>query len=225
MTTVPPEPCLNLCFHGIGAPARELEPGEAPYWIGTELFHRILDEVADDPRVRLSFDDGNASDAETGLPALLERGLSATFFVLAGRLDQDGSLSRDQVLQLQQRGMRIGTHGMDHRPWRRMDPAVRERELVTARDRLEILLGEPVEDAALPLGRYDRALLRRLRSLGYRSVHTSDRRWARDGDWIQPRFSLRAGDTLDGLRTSVLRRPPLPHRARGELVGLAKRLR
>ncbi|HTW16414.1 MAG TPA: polysaccharide deacetylase family protein [Nocardioides sp.] len=225
MTTVPPEPCLNLCFHGIGTPARDLEPGEAPYWIEVDLFHRVLDEVADDPRVRLSFDDGNASDAEVGLPALLERGLSATFFVLAGRLDQDGSLTRDQVLNLQQRGMTVGTHGMDHHPWRGLDRAAAHRELVEAREVLEALVDRPVEHAALPLGRYDRALLRRLRSLGYRSVHTSDRRWARDGDWLQPRFSLRAGDTMDSLRASVLRRPALPHRARGELVGLAKRLR
>lgn len=219
------EPLINLCFHGIGDPGRDLETGEAAYWISVELFHAVLDEVADDPRVRLSFDDGNASDAEVGLPALLEHDLRATFFVLAGRLDQPGSLTSDQVQVLRQRGMTVGTHGMDHRPWRGMDRATAGRELCRARAQLADLLDEPVEDAALPLGRYDRSLLTLLRGLGYRSVHTSDRRWARDGDWLQPRFSLRATDTIDGLRTHVLRRPALPRRARGELVGLAKRLR
>ena len=47
--------------------------------------------------MRISFDDGNASDLEIGLPALLERGLTATFFVLAGRLGRPGSLDADEV--------------------------------------------------------------------------------------------------------------------------------
>ena len=109
---------VNLCFHGIGRPQRDLEPGEATYWIDVDLYHRVLDEVMDDPRVRISFDDGNASDIEIGLPGLVERGLDATFFVLAGRLGAPGSLSADQVGALVGQGMRIGSHGMDHRPWR-----------------------------------------------------------------------------------------------------------
>ena len=110
------ETCLNICFHGIGSPARDLEDGEAPYWVGRETFLRVLDEVATWPRVALSFDDGNASDIEIGLPALKDRGLQATFFVLAARLDQPGSLSRDAVRELHTAGMTMGSHGMDAPP-------------------------------------------------------------------------------------------------------------
>lgn len=227
MTTTAPPPAarVNLCFHGIGRPVREREPGEAAYWIDQDLFHRVLDEVADDPRVRLSFDDGNASDVEVALPALVERDLHATFFVLAGRLDDPVSLGRDEVRELLAAGMTIGTHGHAHRPWRGLDGASATAELCGAREVLASVTGRPVLDAALPLGRYDRALLGALRTLGYRSVHTSDRRWARPDAWLQPRFSLRATDSLEGLRDEVLRRPPLPRRARGGLVGLAKQLR
>ena len=76
---------LNVSFHGIGAPGRELEPGEDPYWVDTERFLRILDEIATWPSVRLSFDDGNASDLRVAAPALADRGLTAQFFPLAGR--------------------------------------------------------------------------------------------------------------------------------------------
>ncbi|SDD56532.1 polysaccharide deacetylase family protein [Nocardioides lianchengensis] len=216
---------VNLCFHGIGRPGPEREPGESSYWIGTDLFHRVLDLVADDPRVRLSFDDGNASDVEVALPALVERGLHATFFVLAGRLDDPRSLDADGVRLLQAHGMTVGTHGMDHRPWRGMDPATATRELDRARTDLAAVTGRPVEHAALPLGRYDRVLLSRLRARGYAGVHTSDRAWAREGAWLQPRFSLRATDTLEDLRHDVLRPPALPRRLRRELVGGLKRLR
>ena len=50
--------------------------------------------------MRLSFDDGNSSDVEIALPALRERGLPRRFFVVAGRLDRPGSLSRDDVREL-----------------------------------------------------------------------------------------------------------------------------
>jgi peptidoglycan/xylan/chitin deacetylase (PgdA/CDA1 family) len=216
---------VNLCFHGIGRPARETEPGEDAYWIETDLYHRVLDLVAEDPRVRISFDDGNLSDVAIGLPGLVERGLRATFFVLAGRLGQPGSLAEDDVRDLVASGMRIGSHGMDHRPWRQLDRAALDRETVEARARLAAVAGRPIEEAALPLGRYDRRLLGRVRRLGYTRLHTSDRTWARADAWLQPRFSLRSGDTVESVRRDVLTPASRVHRARRAAVIAAKRLR
>jgi peptidoglycan/xylan/chitin deacetylase (PgdA/CDA1 family) len=214
---------LNVCFHGIGTPGRELEPGEAPYWVTADRFREILDELATWPAVRISFDDGNASDVEYGLPGLAERGLRADFFVLAGRLGAAGSLDADQVRALAAHGMTIGSHGMAHRSWRGMDPTTRDAELVAARQRLAEAADTPVEMAACPLGRYDRRLLTDLRRLGYRHVFTSDRRPARAGAWLQPRYSVRHTDTAASLRAEV--RPNLVARTRLEAIGLAKRLR
>lgn len=219
---VQPRRLVNICFHGIGTPRRELEPGEARYWVGTELYHRLLDEVADRDDVRLSFDDGNVSDVEVGLPGLVERGLDATFFVLAGRLGSVGSLDADAVQELAAAGMAVGSHGMDHRSWRAMDEATAHRELVEARDRLADVVGSPVRQAALPLGRYDRRLLGRLRRAGYTRVHTSDRRPAAPDGWQQPRYSVRAEDTLESLRRSVLAPPPAREVLARGAVGLAK---
>lgn len=216
---------VNVCFHGVGIPARELEPGEAAFWVDHATFLAVLDDVADDPRVRLSFDDGNASDIELGLPALLERGLTATFFVLAGRLDQPGSLSADHVRSLAAAGMKVGTHGMDHRPWRGLDVVEQKRELETARTEIAHVVDAPVTEAALPLGRYDRRLLTQLRRLGYTAVHTSDRRWASAGAWMQPRFSVHAGDTAETVRAHMLTPRPLTHRVERTLVGTIKRWR
>ncbi|MBC2931413.1 polysaccharide deacetylase family protein [Nocardioides sp. zg-1228] len=216
---------VHLCFHGIGRPARDLEDGEEPYWITADTYQRVLDEVAGDPRVRLSFDDGNASDLEIGLPALVERGLTATFYVLAARLDRPGSLARGDVRELSRAGMTIGSHGMDHRPWRGLLPAGVRRELVEARAILAEAAGQQVDRAALPLGRYDRRTLGHLRRLGYASVASSDRRWSTDSAWLQPRFSVRSHDTPHSVRREMLTPQPLGQRVRLEAVGLAKRLR
>jgi peptidoglycan/xylan/chitin deacetylase (PgdA/CDA1 family) len=217
------KPTINLCFHGIGTPRRELEPGEDVYWITVDLFLSILDEAGTWPSVEISFDDGNASDFEVGLPALTERDLRASFFVIADRLDRAGSLGSDQVRELSDQGMTIGSHGAAHRPWPGMDAATREREFVLARERLADVVAAPVDLAACPLGRYDRRVLWHLRRLGYRRVFTSDRRPANARAWLQPRYSVRRTDTPESLRAEIM--PSLAERVRLEAVGLVKRLR
>lgn len=216
---------VNVCFHGIGTPARPLEPGEAAYWIGEDDFLRILDVLRDRPDVRLSFDDSNASDVEVGLPALRDRGLRATFFALAGRLDASGSLDGADLRELVSAGMTIGSHGMDHVPWRDLSPAAVDRELREARVLLAEASGARVDEAALPLGRYDRTTLGHLRRLGYTAVHTSDRRRASAGAWLQPRYSVRAGDTAESVAAEILAPPGRRTRARDAVVGLVKRWR
>ena len=78
---------INFCFHGIGTPGRDLEPDEDQFWIGREHFEELLSVAQELPSVELSFDDGNASDFSIALPALVERGLTASFFVISGGSD------------------------------------------------------------------------------------------------------------------------------------------
>lgn len=194
---------LNLCFHGIGTPGRELDPGEDAYWITPRLFEQVLDLVVGRRDVRLSFDDGNASDARIGLPALRERGLRAEFFPIAARIGQPGSTDRDDLHQLVAAGMTIGSHGMNHRPWRGMADPELTLELVEARALIAEAAGTTVDTAACPFGRYDRRSTVRLRRLGYTRVYTSDRSSSRPSWWLQPRFSIRRGDTVESVQATV----------------------
>jgi peptidoglycan/xylan/chitin deacetylase (PgdA/CDA1 family) len=120
--------------------------------------------------------------------------------------------------------MTIGSHGMDHRPWRRLEPVERKRELVDARERIADIVGHPVSEAALPTGAYDRRLLRELRRLGYSAVHTSDRRPAKTGAWLQPRFSVVAGDTGESVLAHT-RRPSAAGRVGSAVRVFFKRVR
>jgi len=214
---------INLCFHGIGTCRQEREPGEAEYWIAEDLFLRVLDTVADRPQVRLSFDDGNRSDIEIGFPALSERGLSADFFVLAGRLDDPKSLDPGELKTLHAAGMRIGSHGWKHVPWQRLEHEQAQREFIDARTALREASGAPIEDAAAPLGRYDRASLGALRRAGYRTVFTSDRFRARSDAWLQPRYSLTARDTIESV-TRMLDHSGI-REGRNRLASIVKRWR
>lgn len=215
---------VNFCFHGIGHPQQEREPGERRYWITPDTFLRTLDQVELRPNVRLSFDDGNTSDAAIALPALRERGLTATFFLLAGRLDDPASVGPAEVRELRTAGMVIGSHGWSHVSWRGLSNADAHRELVEARQVIAEVASAPVEEAAMPLGRYDRQLLHRLRAAGYRHVFTSDRMPAFAGSWRQPRFSVTANDTDESI-AEILSGRFGPRVVRNLAASFVKRLR
>jgi peptidoglycan/xylan/chitin deacetylase (PgdA/CDA1 family) len=195
----------NISFHGIGTPeGPEREPAEHRYWVTEPAFLRVLDLCAEQGNVRLSFDDGNASDAAIALPALRERGLTADFFPIADRLGTPGNLDHDSLRALADAGMGIGTHGAAHRPWTKVAPADQDMELQDARARIADVVGRSVETAACPFGAYDRKVLQALRATGYRTVFTSDARPAHSGDWLQPRYSVEADDTPESVRARML---------------------
>lgn len=215
----------NVCFHGIGSPGRKLEPGEAEFWVAEHMFDELLDEISTWPRANISFDDGNSSDIEIAMDGLLQRGLTATFFVLAGRFDEAGSLDRSQIRELHRSGMTIGSHGMAHRSWRELDSAARRHEFVDARNEIAEACGAPVATASVPLGQYDRTVLSQLRSLDYAQIFTSDRRLVDPNAWLQARFSVRSGDSPARLRSEIERSASPVRRARRAAIGLFKRLR
>ena len=182
----------------------------------------MLDAVAEHPAVDLTFDDGYVSDVAIALPALSERGLTARFFPLAGRLGCPGHVDTADVRALAQAGMTVGSHGMHHRSWRGLDAESVTEELGLARSIIAEASGEPVTNAACPFGAYDRRVLGELHRRGYTAVFTSDRRRARRGDWVQPRYSIRSYDTVSSVLQDVLAAPSPRERLRGAVVGRMK---
>ena len=204
----------GICFHGIGEPRAALEPDWHEFFISVSLFLAVLDEAAARPGVSLTFDDGYASDVEVALLALRERGLTATFFPVAGNLGQPGYLDAAGVRALSEAGMPVGSHGMWHRSWRDLDAQAEHEELAVARSLIGSAAQAPVRIAACPFGSYDRRALSALRRHGYEQVFTSDRRRARAGAWLQPRYSILRSDTLDSIRENILARRPVAERVR-----------
>ena len=215
---------LNLLFHGVGTPRRKLEDGEERLWISPSHFRAVLD-IAVAVDTSISVDDGNISDIEIVLPALVERGLTARFFVLAGRLDHPGSLSRSAVRELHTAGMTIGSHGMKHRPWRRLTDRQRNEEFVVAREMIASTIGSAVDEAACPRGTYERSSLADLRKQRYRHVHTSDG-WPAPADaWLQPRYSISRNDDPATVEELLTAGPSLRQRLVHTAKGAFKRYR
>jgi peptidoglycan/xylan/chitin deacetylase (PgdA/CDA1 family) len=186
---------LNLCFHGIGTPGRELEPDEELYWLDYAQFEELLELITKYPSIRVTFDDGNASDIALAMPALRQRNLNAAFFIISGRLDQPGSLASAEVRSLVRDGMTVGSHGMWHRPWPSANDQELEQELTDAAAAIAEAAGRPVRQVACPFGSYDRRVLSAIRRHGFCRVYTVDGGSARSGAWLQARYAIRAADT------------------------------
>lgn len=219
---------IILNFHGLGAPPLpERETGEHRYWLPPEAFEDILALVAarrDRTRVTLTFDDGNQSDIEIAATALARHGRTATFFVLADRIDTPGNLSRDDIRTLISEGHRIGSHGAAHVDWTGLNAAGRARELTAARAEIAAIAGRPVTAAAIPFGRYNAAVLEGLRREGFEEAYSSDGGAVESLAWPLPRNSVRADTDIHAIAALLDGPDPALRSARRWLGRLRKRM-
>jgi len=152
---------------------------ELQYWWDEKPFYSALDAIAaanstTTVPIGITFDDGNSSDAIIALPALLDRNLKASFFVCAGRIGSRNYLDKAAIRDLLLADMIVGSHGMHHVDWRRVNSHQLENELIDSKHILEDLCGSSVTSAAVPFGSYDRRVLRHIGRANYSTVFTSD---------------------------------------------------
>jgi peptidoglycan/xylan/chitin deacetylase (PgdA/CDA1 family) len=221
---------LVLSFHGLGEPHSLVDAREMRLWLSTASFARLLDQVLEfpvnaEPRILITFDDGNVSDALLALPELSKRGLFAEFFVCAGRIGREHYLDRPMIIELLAAGMSIGSHGMDHRDWRTLDPIILDAEISGARRKLEDLTQRPVNTVAIPFGSYNRRVLHRLEKESFKVIYTTDRGTAQRSLKIKPRETIDADMQGENVLKNLLARPPLHVITRRFLSRVYKRIR
>ena len=186
---------IFLNFHGVGGPPYGTDEAELSYWWEEHAFLSALDgisqEMGSNPcAVLMTFDDGNVSDVEIALPSLLDRGMTAWFFVCAGRVGKRGYLDGPGIRRLSSAGMKVGSHGKNHVDWRKLGDAELHVEIVDAKRKLEDICGCTIDEASVPFGSYDRRVLAKLRSSGYRRAYTSDGGTVAPDAWLKPRNTL-----------------------------------
>lgn len=196
-----------LNFHGLGPLSRGIDADEYACWLETSHFEAVLDRVMGNERILITFDDGNVSDHEIALPALMKRGLKAVFFVCSGRIGQPGFLNLEQLRAIQACGMTIGSHGVCHMPWRNLGSSDLQEEVAGSRKALEDICGKTVDLAACPFGSYDRRVLGALMHAGYRAAFTSDGGECREHQWLRPRTTIQRSFNVAWIDQLVNKRP------------------
>jgi peptidoglycan/xylan/chitin deacetylase (PgdA/CDA1 family) len=221
---------LILLFHGLGEPHSLVDAREMRYWWSPSSFTHLLDQVRDlsanvKTKIHITFDDGNASDAYLALPELSKRGLSAEFFVCVGRVGKKHYLDRSMIKELLAEGMRLGSHGMDHRDWRTLDSKALDVEIGDARSKLEDITQQQVNTVAIPFGSYDRRVLHHLKREIWKVIYTSDRGTTQSTSLMKPRETLDTDMQGEHVLSELLAGAPAHITARRTLSRLYKRLR
>jgi len=206
-----------FCFHDLaGREGLERVPvGHRPYVLDPEEFRAYLQAIRVTGRrpvpiaelvgdwaggtVALTFDDGWVSDYTYALPALLEVGFRATFFVIPTLVDTPGYVTWAHLREMLASGMEIGSHSMTHPFMDALDPAGVAREFGESKDMLEARLGCPVRSASLPRGSEPPEFRRVLAELGYKAFCTSRVGWWYPGSdaFLVPRVGVRRGTPIE----------------------------
>jgi peptidoglycan/xylan/chitin deacetylase (PgdA/CDA1 family) len=158
-----------------------------------DVFAYYVDGVPLPPRaVLITFDDGYRDNLENAVPVLQRHGYPAVLFVPIGYLDGSRPLPHDDHLAsrgilnrtlrwedlaaLEAAGVRVGSHGIGHRPLADLEVDEAAREITLSKLRLEDALGRPVRAFAYVKGseaHYRLVHLSLLKQAGYQLAFTS----------------------------------------------------
>ena len=103
-------------------------------------------------RVWLTFDDGRLDNLTEGLPALVEAGHRATFFIIAQRslAGEKDYIPLSGLKEMLAAGMSIGSHTLTHPRLTRVPPAQLRAEIFDSKKMLEDALGVEVTSFCYP---------------------------------------------------------------------------
>ncbi len=123
--------------------------------------------------VVITFDDGYADLYTTAYPILAARGFKAVAYIVSGFVGQPRYVTAAQVVQMDQNGIQIASHTVDHANLARSSNASVMRELVDSKRSLENLLGHPVIDFAYPSGDFNAQAVAAVQRAGYDTAVTT----------------------------------------------------
>ncbi len=148
--------------------------------------------------VSITFDDGQISDYDIVLPALIERKMKATFYIITDFVGKPGYLSWKYIREMHDSGMEIGSHSCSHRCMPDLREEEIKREIVESRKILEDQLGTMVQSFSIPFGFADKMIINMAYDAGYRSVCTSEVKCTNldDPATVYGRIGIRRGDDL-----------------------------
>jgi peptidoglycan/xylan/chitin deacetylase (PgdA/CDA1 family) len=115
--------------------------------------------------VVLTFDDGYLSVLDQALPIMHSFGFRGTAYIISGFVGLNAEQARNsnryidrdllgwqQITEMVNCGIEIGSHTVDHPDLTRLDPQLCQRELSESREKLQQKLQVPVESFAYPFG-------------------------------------------------------------------------
>jgi len=217
-----------LLYHDVVADVCQPAAGPRRFAVHNRSFEEQLDLIKDcgyhgcsiatalttvmERPLAISFDDGDLGQFTAAFPALVARGMTATFFVTTSWVGKPGYMTWDQLREMKCAGMSVQSHTRTHPFLSELDAQALRQELRESKAELDDALEQATDMLALPGGDFPLSRLRRLvQESGYRVVATS--RWGSNPGVVPSRTEPLY------LRRCTVRGMPTPEHVRRILVG------
>jgi peptidoglycan/xylan/chitin deacetylase (PgdA/CDA1 family) len=122
--------------------------------------------------VVITLDDGYADLYTNAFPILAAHGFKAVAYIVSGFVGRWAYVTAAQVVQMDQNGIEIAAHTVDHANLARSSYASQMYQLVDSKRMLENLVGHPVLDFAYPSGKFNAQTVAAVQRAGYDTAVT-----------------------------------------------------
>jgi peptidoglycan/xylan/chitin deacetylase (PgdA/CDA1 family) len=213
-------------YHDLSEKADNIRTFHSPYILLTSKFYEqmswlskngyqtlsiddLIHNRISNKSVVLSFDDGHISNYTLAFPILKHFKFIATFFIVPKYFNKNNYLTREQILEMHQQGMRFESHSLTHPYIVSLSRKEIVQELTESKDIIQGLLNTAVNHFSIPYGFYNKDLVRHLEEAGYKSLVTEDfgyYKFDKSSFQIVPRFIVKSEIELGKFKNIAERR-------------------
>ncbi|MEN6581762.1 MAG: polysaccharide deacetylase family protein [Armatimonadota bacterium] len=130
----------------------------------------------------ITFDDGYLSVYQHAYPALVQRQLTATVYVVANAIGgvnewdlrngdkKEAMMTTEQVREMADKGFEIGSHTLSHPHLTELDDTQLRSEIIDSKHKLEDIIGHEVSSFSYPYGSYDERVIAVAMEAGYKNA-------------------------------------------------------
>lgn len=164
-------------------------------------------EVLPEKPIILTFDDGYKDVFQNAYPILQKYHLKATFFVIVNKVDTGNYLSWDDVKNMIQNGMEIGSHTLNHPNLTKVSSEKAKDEIFQSKAILEEKLGQKINFFCYPSGEFNNQTIEFVKQAGYKAAVSIISGYEQLADQLYKlkRIRVSGGENIDLFKKSVKR--------------------
>ena len=181
-----------LCYHRLRNYRSTDGPGAKTYIVPAAVFQKQIKMLADsgyksitpdeyyayltsgvslpEKPVMISFDDTSEEQFTVGAAELDKYGFKGVFFIMTISIGRPGYMSIEQLKTLSENGHVIASHTTDHHNVKKYAGKDWDFQLAKPKDKLESIIGKPVEYFAYPFGEWNEAAIPELKKRNYKAA-------------------------------------------------------
>lgn len=165
------------------------------YSIHKDVFEEQLKTISlfsNKGSILLTFDDGYASHFNSVKPLLNKFQIKTIFFPIFSKINSNGYLTGNEIIELKNEGHIIGLHGWKHHPLTHYSMKKLESELKLMLNEFKELTGDECKHFSLPFGEYNSTIISLLKSNGIKFIYTTNG-YLNDGTYsnLQNRINMK----------------------------------